>query len=112
MIRKHPQATFQLFRRFRYWWFCKGTKTRRIRFYSPLRYAIPKNVGFTKGNSRFRVVKSEVDFRRGIKKHHKVVISFVESTEGNIVVVCKRLREFGGLSPLTSTSVEKFNNFF
>ena len=40
-----------------------------------------------------RVIKSEVNFRRGVKKLLKmaIMISFVETTDGNIVQVCKRL---------------------
>ena len=57
---------------------------------------IPKNVNFSNGNNRFRVIESEVNFRRGIKKHLKIAItiSFVETTDGNIVMICKRLPQF------------------
>ena len=65
----------------------------RIRAYGPLRYAVPKNVNFSNGNNRFCVIESEVNFRRGVKKLLKmaIMISFVETTDGNIVKVCKRL---------------------
>ena len=54
---------------------------------------VPKNVNFSNGNNRFRVIESEVNFRRGVKKLLKmaIMISFVETTDGNIVQVCKRL---------------------
>ena len=68
VVRKHPKTTFQLFRRLRYWEFYKRTKTLRIRAYGSLRYAVPKNVNFSNGNNRFRVIESEVNFRRGVKK--------------------------------------------
>ena len=76
-----------------YWEFYKWTKTLRIRAYGHLRYAVPTNVNFSNGNNRFRVIESEVNFRRGVKKLLKVavMISFVETTDGNIVQVCKRL---------------------
>ena len=64
VVRKHPKTTFQLFRRLRYWEFYKRRKTLRIRPYGPLRYAVPKNVNFSNGNNRFRVIESEVDLTR------------------------------------------------
>jgi len=93
VVRKHPKTTFQLFRRLRYWEFYKRTKTHRIRAYGSLRYAVPKNVNISNGNNRFRVIESEVNFRRGIKKLLKIaiIISFVKTTDGNIVKLCKRL---------------------
>ena len=93
VVRKHPKTTFQLFQRLRYWEFYKRTKTLRIGAYGSLRYAVPKNVSFSNGNNRFRVIESEVDFRRGVKKLLKIaiMISFVDTTDGNIVEVCIRL---------------------
>ena len=90
VARKHPKTTFQLFRRLRYWEFYKRTKTLRIRAYGSLRYVVPKNVNFSNGNNRFRVIESEVNFRRGVNKLLKIaiIISFVETTDGNIVKVC------------------------
>ena len=64
VVRKHPKTTFQL-RRLRYWEFHKRTKTLRIRAFGSLRYTVPKNVNFSNGNNRFRVIESEVNFRRG-----------------------------------------------
>ena len=54
---------------------------------------VPKNVNFSNGNNRFHVIESEVNFRRGVKKLLKmaIMISFVETADGNIVKVCKRL---------------------
>ena len=68
VVRKHPKTTFQLFRRLRYWEFSKRTKMLWIRAYGSLRYAVPKKVNFSNGNNRFRVIESEVNFRRGVKK--------------------------------------------
>ena len=51
------------------------------------------SVNFSNSNNRFRVIESEVNFRRRVKKLLKIaiMISFVETTDGNIVKVCKRL---------------------
>ena len=91
MVRKHPKTTFQLLTT------CIGcykrTKTLRIRAYGSLRYAVPKNVNFSNCSNRCCVIESEVNFRRGVKKLLKIaiMISFVETTDDNIVKVCKCL---------------------